>query len=63
MNKGNKAAPKKTVSVAASAPLLPHGEQYTQAPTHGRHDSISSKCFSSILAVRIQTMHMLFWKT
>jgi hypothetical protein len=42
MNKGNKVSPKKTVSVAASAPLLPRGEQYT--PCEAKHNSISSKC-------------------
>jgi hypothetical protein len=37
MNKGNKAAPIKTVSVAASAPLLPQGEQYTPCEAKRRH--------------------------
>jgi hypothetical protein len=37
MNKGNKATTKKTVSVAASAPLLHHGEQYTPCEAKRRH--------------------------
>jgi hypothetical protein len=36
MNKGNKAAPKKTVSVAALA-LLPQGEQYAPCEAKRRH--------------------------
>jgi hypothetical protein len=39
MNKGNKAAPIKTVSVAASASLLPHGEQYTPCEAKRRHSA------------------------
>jgi hypothetical protein len=54
MNKGNKAAPKKTVSVAASAPLLPHGEQYTPCEAKRRHMAgmtpYHPSAYSSILA-------------
>jgi hypothetical protein len=37
MNKGSKTAPKKTVSVVASAPLIPQGEQYTPCEAKRRH--------------------------
>jgi hypothetical protein len=50
MNKGNKTAPKKTVSVAASAPLLPHGEQYTPCEAKRRHMAGMTPYHSSIVA-------------
>jgi hypothetical protein len=54
MNKGKKVAPKKTVSVAASAPLLPRGEQYTPCEAKRRHMAgitpYHPSAYSSILA-------------